>query len=345
MMACNGRGGAEAGSAAEATSSSVSGSTSQAETESESETETETETETTGPALSPCGECPEAEVCVASLISDVCGFGQSSFAFTCRLLSPNCGVSTPCENEDCVRDMCGAAGTCETYGCDPEEPVEFTCGRSTCGPSCDIWSADDCPAGEKCTASTCGLNVPNFNTNTCVPITGAGQPGDPCTDLEGSDDCRAGAVCLDAGGGQKECFEFCGGTPGEPICATGELCHIANDGVLSICRPQCDPLGAGCGDAEYGCVGVGSTGFVCLPSQDPQPYGNPCTQVDACAPGLACIQAELVPVPACENAAGCCALYCDTSAMNPCPLMEEQCEPIFASPTAGYENVGVCVQL
>jgi hypothetical protein len=214
---------------------------------------------------------------------------------------------------------------------------------------CDVW-AQDCPDGEKCMPwANDGGSA--WNATKCSPVDpNPMQPGDACT-VEGSgvsgvDNCDVASMCWDVDPETNEgvCVAFCTGSEQNPECADpATTCIIANDGVLILCLPGCDPLLQDCPDGE-GCYPV-NEGMACAPDAsgpDAGVAGDPCEYINVCDPGLACINAEYVP--GCAGAVGCCAPFCDTDAPNCDAGAGEECVPWWEEGQAppGYENVGVC---
>lgn len=218
---------------------------------------------------------------------------------------------------------------------------------------CDVWT-DDCPEGQKCMpwASDGGSS---WNATRCSPLdANAGQVGDECT-VEGSgvsglDTCGPRSMCYytDSETNIGICVSFCEGTQNAPSCQPDFICTIVNDGVLTLCRPTCDPILQDCaGDAS--CLqATGSDGFTCIADasgEGGQP-GDPCEFINACDPGSYCASAELVP--ACSGASGCCTEFCDitdAAAAAGCSLgAGQECVPWFdkGAEPPGLEHVGIC---
>lgn len=249
-------------------------------------------------------------------------------------------------------DDCGCNFLCDPCwdGC-RNEPIPGCDGD---GLECDLF-AQDCPEGEKCMpwANDGGAA---WNSLRCSPLDDApGQAGDACT-VEGSgvsgvDDCDAGLMCWNVDeNGQGSCVPMCTGSADAPLCDDpADTCVIANDGVLNLCLPACDPLLQDC-DEGSACYGAG-TSFACAPDAsgpDLGLYGDACEYTNACDPGLFCAAAGAVP--GCEGSLGCCSEFCDLDAPNPdgaCggSALGQICEPWFAEGAAppGYDNLGACV--
>ena len=227
---------------------------------------------------------------------------------------------------------------------DPDVPLQF---------ECSPWE-QDCPEGEKCMpwADDGGSN---WNALRCSPLspTPAGV-GESCT-VEGSgvsgiDDCDIAAMCwnVDTETNQGTCVAMCGGTPDAPTCAAGSTCTIANDGVLILCLPQCDPLLQDCDDGDE-CI-ANDDAFICAPdaSRGLGAAGDPCEFLNVCDPGLMCNNTNFIPN--CFGSSGCCTPFCDVgdpSANMDCASavgIAAECVPFFAEGEApmGFEDVGVC---
>ena len=217
---------------------------------------------------------------------------------------------------------------------------------------CDIW-AQDCMEGEKC-MPWANDGAGSWNATRCSPLDrNPSQPGDPC-EVEGSgvsgiDNCDISTMCwdVDPETNMGTCVEFCSGSEANPVCEDPTTkCVIANEGVLILCLPGCDPLLQDCleGNACY----PSSDTFVCGPdaSLEMGVYGDGCEFVNVCDPGLFCANPELVPDC---TAGGCCSPYCDVSdpdASAACPGAAggQECVPWFEEGQAppGFENVGAC---
>lgn len=248
-------------------------------------------------------------------------------------------------------DGADTADTAQTT--DPTEDGGFVNADAAgpgCGEECDIWNADDCPAGEKCAAVGCEVGANSWDSNVCREVQGSAAVGDECMSTDGSaisgnDTCDKGSMCwnpdLDTGIGA--CVAFCGGSPDAPVCAAGSSC--ANWSALILCLPSCDPLAQDCELASDLCVpNPAGDGYTCTldASGDMAPYGTPCNYNNVCNPGLMCLGAAGVPEPECAAAAGCCSPMCSITASEPCPGAGQTCEAIFDPQPPGYEDVGVC---
>ena len=202
---------------------------------------------------------------------------------------------------------------------------------------CDAY-LQDCPEGQKC-APIIDDGGSAWNANKCVPVTGMDQPdepGEPChTDdiASGIDSCIEGAMCWNVDmDGNGTCVAQCTGTPDAPSCDPGKYgplpCTIANDGVLNLCIPDCNPLGDDCAANEM-CATYNES-FTCAPdaSADEGQAFDDCAFINQCDTGLMCVQSGLAPEcnPGSE---GCCMPFCDTSLANTCPGQGQECLPFF----------------
>lgn len=220
-----------------------------------------------------------------------------------------------------------------------------------CNLDCDVW-AQDCCHGERCTPwADNGGSV--WNAVKCVPpARDPAHAGEPCTvagsGASGIDSCDLESLCWDVDEVSLTgvCVPMCDGSPEDPICPEGTSCVIANDGVITLCLPSCNPLIVDCQGDEL-CVPNpnGGEGFVCTPDVS-GPEGqvfDPCEYVNSCDQGLQCARPELASE--CDpEASGCCLPYCDTTLPGTCPGALQTCIPAYAMGTAppGLENVGVC---
>ncbi len=208
---------------------------------------------------------------------------------------------------------------------------------------CDIWT-EDCKDGQKCMpwANDGG----SWNDTKCVDVMGEGKAGDPCTvednGASGIDDCAFHHMCwnVDAETNEGTCISFCNGTPDNPSCESADdVCVIANDGILNLCLPQCDPLLQDCPGNDVGCFPING-GFACAPVSGPDDMGfedDPCEYINACKPGLMCAAAAVVP--GCTMSSRCCTPMCDLDGVNMCADAKE-CIPIY--PELPMIRVGLC---
>lgn len=216
---------------------------------------------------------------------------------------------------------------------------------------CSVWT-QDCAEGEKC-APWNNTGGAAWNATRCVPVDAApSQPGDTCT-VEGSgvsgiDSCDVSSMCWDVDGETNEgtCVAFCTGSENAPVCDNPETsCSIANDGVLILCLPTCDPLIQNCADGQA-CYPIDDS-FVCAPDASGEDQGadnDPCEFINACDEGNICVNPDIVD--GCPpGSAGCCQAVCDlTEAMPEGCTGSETCVSWFEEGNVppGYEDVGVC---
>jgi len=219
---------------------------------------------------------------------------------------------------------------------------------------CDVF-AQDCPDGEKCNpwANDGG---DDWNGTRCSPIEREpGASGDPCTVVSsaasGVDSCDLGSLCwaVDPDTMQGTCTPLCEGSEANPMCPPGTDCLIANDGVLALCLPTCDPLApAACGP-----------GHACLPSEhafacvwtgagESAAAGEACAELYDCQPGLMCRSSASVGPPCDAGEDRCCTPYCDLTAPDPtagCLDPGQACTSWWGEEPLpiGLEHVGLCV--
>jgi hypothetical protein len=249
-------------------------------------------------------------------------------------------------NDDGDQDGSDDGGDDEACG------AGFVCGPDQQGGAmCDIWNPNDCPEGEKCMpyAATSGT----WDALKCSPLDEDPAPiGDECQAPDGVtagiDNCEKGAYCYYIHGPEKTgvCIPFCTGDPQNPTCPPEYLCSIVNDGVLVICRPDCDPVLQDCELPGTTCLeATGSPGFVCILDASGQGglYQDECQYLNACAPGFFCSPADTVP--GCGSNQGCCTNFCDVTEPNECPgaAQGQECVAWFEDPVPGYDHVGGCV--
>ncbi len=221
---------------------------------------------------------------------------------------------------------------------------------------CDIFE-QDCPPGEKCTvwASDGG----QWDSTKCERI--VDEPAgvdEPCQTqgwpTSGSDDCDLGMICLNIDPVTLEgiCMPFCTGDASNPECADpGRVCVVGGDGAIAVCRRICSPLLQDC-PAAHACYPIQES-WLCAPdgSGDQGAYGDSCWFINACDPGLICLNDDAVPPgQPCEGTGNCCTEACDLTD----PLGDLQCsgaaegqtcQPWYQGGEApqGLEDVGACV--
>ena len=207
---------------------------------------------------------------------------------------------------------------------------------------CDILS-QDCGNGEACRPWSVD-GGPVWNSARCSPVPASPDPvGAPCVmeggPVSGIDSCEEGAMCInvDEDTLAGTCVEFC-----DAVCADPQdTCVEGNDGFISVCLPQCDPLLQDCQDGET-CVGShGVVEFYCVAPGTPI-VDDAQVQPGACGDGRVGVPAALID--GCEEGEPCCTDFCDLSEPMPdCP-MGLQCESWVVKGTSpGEQNVGACV--
>ncbi len=153
---------------------------------------------------------------------------------------------------------------CGTACNDSTEAGGFIYGAPDFGSStdeCDVL-AEDCPAGQKCMPWIEGDPSGGWNALKCVPVDpDPAQHGEPCVAPggggDGVDDCDKHVMCWDVTAGMGTCVAMCE----DSQCPTGSACFVANEGVLNLCLPVCDPDMPDCPEGEI-CIPV-PTGGVC----------------------------------------------------------------------------------
>lgn len=213
---------------------------------------------------------------------------------------------------------------------------------------CDNW-AQDCPAGQKCAATT---EHSSWDSLRCVPVVpDPHQPGDPCVmlgaDDSGVDSCDLGAMCWSVGADDTgTCVALCTGAPGSPTCAPESTCALLNGGVLNLCLPGCDPLLQDCPGDDLCVPNQGAIGFVCLPDAsgaEGQQHDG-CDALNGCDPGLTCM-ASVTAVECDQDVPNCCQPFCALSEGDAqCSGAGQVCAAWFEAGQAppGLEDVGAC---
>ncbi|MFV8751283.1 hypothetical protein ACNOYE_12130 [Nannocystaceae bacterium ST9] len=318
------------GTGSESGSSSDSGSGSSSDSGSDSGSSSDPDSaESETASTDPCAACEPDELCVGDVDTDLCA---ADFGFTISCIpTPDTCAGDLCDPA-CVESLCGAG-----HGCVPEcsgDPVDLWCGDGFTSDACDPM-LQDCVEGEKCVPIATGGS--SWDANVCVPVLGDDQPGDPCV-LTGDwlDECGPASFCFTNPGQAGVCQPLCGP---EASCDAGTACLIANEGVLPLCLPTCDPelcpLGQDCVFAE-------ADEEVCVFGAEPA-QGLACDQLAQCPLGFACLDAGALPD--CE-AGACCTSYCELDDPLACEGLDPLgCVAFYEQGMApeGFENVGVCV--
>lgn len=299
----------------------------------------------------------------------------SALAFGCGDKDEDTGANTtknPVTSESVsstVDPSDGTTGSNPTTGSDPTTPVTATGtgtdGGTTADPGtsdtaafiveidmiiageCDVF-IQDCKEGEKCEAViTDGGGA--WNSSKCVPVTGEGVAGDPCTAesvADGLDSCAKGNMCWGVDmDGNGTCVELCKGTPDAPVCPDNGFCTIANMGFLNLCLPGCDPLLQDCAEGDA-CYSI-DDGFTCAPdaSGDVGKTNDPCEFINVCEAGLLCGDPAFVGAGCPQGSMGCCTPFCEFPD-GACPNPDQKCVQYFVEPfpmePKNSEDIGVC---
>ena len=216
------------------------------------------------------------------------------------------------------------------------------------GGECDVFK-QDCPADEKCVAFADGGGGA-WNAIKCVKETGKKIAGDVCMTegggASGKDDCAKGNMCWNVNDKNEGiCVALCTGTEMAPKCDPGFACAIANDGVLNLCLPSCDPLLQDCDGTDL-CIPNGD-GFICVldASGDMGKELDPCMFANSCDKGLLCLNTTFASPDCMKGSTGCCSPFCDFAKQDTiCPKGTECVQwfdPMMPIPP-GLEDVGVC---
>lgn len=312
------------------------------ETQGEGGTSTTTSgTATIGHSSTPTGGPADA--------SGDAGPGDDGSAST-ALPGPTTSTTTPPDSTGTTAPVTTGFTTAVTTGIDddsvpifPEETdVAFIVPSIDVPPGdCNPWQ-EDCPDGQKCMPSA-APGSPSWDTLVCVPIVVDPAPlGAPCVVLDhptsGLDSCKKHAMCWGVDETlQGQCIALCSGDGDAHFCdEPGQTCVMANNDILPICLPQCDPLIVDCPGGQVCIPAVGA--FVCAPDASGPGGGlfSACTGGNTCDPGLVCADAELSAQcggPSDE----CCLAMCDLGQPD-CP--NGQACTLWSQDSA---DIGVCV--
>jgi hypothetical protein len=202
-------------------------------------------------------------------------------------------------------------------------------------PPCDVVK-QDCPSG-KCTTVAV---TPSAATNQCVPVTGTGGNGAPCTRTKlGADDCAKGFLCTSRPPGTTAaplCLPLCN-LDSDCDAPSGRACFSVGIPAAGACSPTCSPFEASCGPDTFCALGADPAAARLLPicsfvsppsSERNRAEGAACDAVDQCQVAMGC---ESVPAGAARK----CIRYCDTSHR----CTSGTCTPI---PSAG-RGIGACL--
>jgi hypothetical protein len=211
-------------------------------------------------------------------------------------------------------------------------------------PQCDPRREIDCPSGQKCSYVVDEEHGP---TNRCVDLLGAKLEGESCERIGDSDDCAAHRICWATAtdGSAGICIGYC--DDGLSCELDGVVCSVANDGLLPLCLPRCDPLAQDC-YAGWGCYPDPNLRWVCDVDRSGAlgGHGDACECLNCCDPGFMCLAGAMVDAKGCggEGSAGCCGSICATNQDAACPGEAERCRAFYPANQLmmGYEHVGTC---
>lgn len=293
-------------------------------------------------AASACGP-------TAPMTTETSGDASSSSGASASTTTTN-ATSTSTTAEPTTGASSSASGSDSSGGQMFITPTDFHCAAAhgaRCFP-CSLWQ-QDCGPGNKC-APWSSSGSGSWDQEVCTPVDrNPDHAGDPCTtdgEPKGHDSCDATSVCLHGSGTTEGvCTPLCMGTQQDPICPDGTTCVIANDGVFTLCLPNCDPLAPACAGTDICIPHPSDPGFVCVTDAsgaDGQLFGA-CSFINGCDPGLHC--ADPAHAVECDPMGdGCCLPYCDLT-MPTCPGAMQECLPWFDPDPAppGLEKVGACM--
>lgn len=169
-------------------------------------------------------------------------------AGTFALCIPACNDDSQCSEGTCNRETGFCTATPEVCSSARDNNVEEGPDDGKTGPARDEDrdGAPDCvdlDCAEECDAVFSGIGGPcssdlECGNGFCVTEFGSGAPYGFCSlDCEESDDCGAGAECVEASNGLGICVAECGGFINE--CNTGYTC-VTDVFLNGVCLPNCE---------------------------------------------------------------------------------------------------------
>lgn len=250
--------------------------------------------------------------------------------------STSSGVSTTSGASDEGASSAGSSNTSASNGT-----------TGDLGDECSL-VLQECPAQLKCVPfSTDGVAL---DSTHCVPLMAQPDaPGEACKIMSGYfynqiDTCDAGSFCWFVDGDlvNGTCVAFCSIVDGLYFCGdpATHCSPMAQEELLNLCVPKCDPLKPEC--PPGGLCAAGNGAFECRQLLDPavEVYGDPCNGLWDCSAGFVCTLDK--DVAACAEP--CCTAYCDTGAPNSCPSAPlEECVSILGEANVEWGHVGACV--
>jgi hypothetical protein len=242
------------------------------------------------------------------------------------------------------------AETGDPGGCPFLCPLDATHPDQQCDPV-----AQDCGEGEKCVWYVAPGSQQRRDAARCIPVTGDGQPFEPCTLPTGigsaiTDDCGPESYCLEVYGTADHgfCAPFVDGPAYDCSAYPGTSAAIENGSEFpaACLHYECQPLVPGsCPDGMqctfYPAFLYGTNMCWSVPPEADLPLGAEC-DFGECGEGKSCVPAEWVPGCAGER---CCTQWCDLGAPA-CDDPATVCEffPVWASDDdPNFEWLGACV--
>lgn len=208
---------------------------------------------------------------------------------------------------------------------------------------CSPWK-EDCPNGQKC-MPIASEGSPTWDRLACVPVVVDPAPvGAPCTAIidatSGLDSCDKHAMCWDVDEElQGTCVAMCTGNNFDHFCTEpGTVCVMANNDVVPVCLPDCNPLLVDCAEGQV-CIPV-LADFACVPDASGDGGGvfDECGAGNTCDPGNVCAEAKFAEMCA-PGVERCCLEVCEIGGL-PCPG-GQVCSQWFQG-VPEHKKVGFC---